>query len=227
MHNICENCGCSHDGSYGSGRFCSSKCARGFSTKSKRTEINKKVSTALFGRHYIQGSRTYIYVLPRYCKHCGIQLGRRNRSGYCQHCVRSCSPVFNSVEYKEKIRQSQLRLVANGMHNGWKSRNIKSYAEKFFETVLCNNRIAYERERSVGKYFLDFVIGDIDLEIDGKQHQYADRKQSDIVRDAYLRSKGFFVYRIKWNEINSDAGKDMMKAKIDLFLDFVDRFANV
>ncbi|MFW5988461.1 MAG: HNH endonuclease signature motif containing protein [bacterium] len=45
----CENCGNEHDGSYGSGRFCSSKCARGFSTKSKRKEINEKVSKSLRG----------------------------------------------------------------------------------------------------------------------------------------------------------------------------------
>jgi hypothetical protein len=37
----CENCGEDHDGSYGSGRFCSIKCARGFSTKEKRKEIIK------------------------------------------------------------------------------------------------------------------------------------------------------------------------------------------
>jgi very-short-patch-repair endonuclease len=117
-----------------------------------------------------------------------------------------------------------MRLIAAGTHKGWKSRNIKSYAERFFETVLNNNHISYERERYVGKYFLDFVIGDIDLEIDGKQHQYADRKQSDQVRDEYLRSQGYFVYRIKWNEINSVSGKEMMKDKIDLFLDFVDKF---
>ena len=30
---ICENCGKEHDGSYGSGRFCSKSCARSFSTK--------------------------------------------------------------------------------------------------------------------------------------------------------------------------------------------------
>ena len=47
---ICENCNQEHDGSYGSGRFCSSKCARGFSTKLKREEINKKVSNQLKGR---------------------------------------------------------------------------------------------------------------------------------------------------------------------------------
>jgi 5-methylcytosine-specific restriction endonuclease McrA len=47
---ICENCGIDHDGSFGSGRFCSSKCARSFSTKNKRHEINKKVSASLTGR---------------------------------------------------------------------------------------------------------------------------------------------------------------------------------
>lgn len=47
---ICENCKTKHDGSYGSGRFCSCKCARGFSTKAKRKEINKKVSKSLKGK---------------------------------------------------------------------------------------------------------------------------------------------------------------------------------
>jgi len=45
--NTCENCEKSHDGTYGSGRFCSTKCSRGFSTKAKRKEINEKVSSKL------------------------------------------------------------------------------------------------------------------------------------------------------------------------------------
>lgn len=36
----CENCGDEHDGFYKSGRFCSEKCTKGFSTKAKRKEIN-------------------------------------------------------------------------------------------------------------------------------------------------------------------------------------------
>jgi Zn finger protein HypA/HybF involved in hydrogenase expression len=40
----CENCSNEHDGKYGSGRFCESKCARGFSTKALRHIINEKVS---------------------------------------------------------------------------------------------------------------------------------------------------------------------------------------
>jgi len=42
---------------------------------------------------------------------------------------------------------------------------------------------------------------------------YTDRKESDLARDEYLRKCGYFVYRIKWNEINSIAGKAMMKDK--------------
>ena len=33
---------------------------------------------------------------------------------------------------------------------------------------------------------------------------YEDRKESDIRRDIYIKSLGIEVYRIEWNEINSD-----------------------
>lgn len=48
--NYCENCNKLHNGKYGSGRFCGAYCARGYSTKFKRKEINKKVSNTLKGR---------------------------------------------------------------------------------------------------------------------------------------------------------------------------------
>lgn len=44
---ICEYCNSEHDGLYGSGRFCCERCARGFASKKKRKEINKKVSQSL------------------------------------------------------------------------------------------------------------------------------------------------------------------------------------
>jgi hypothetical protein len=45
----CERCKKDHDGSYGSGRFCSAFCARGFATAEKREEISAKVSRTLVG----------------------------------------------------------------------------------------------------------------------------------------------------------------------------------
>ena len=46
----CENCENEHTGDYGTGRFCSAKCARGFSTKNKRDAINICVSKKLKGK---------------------------------------------------------------------------------------------------------------------------------------------------------------------------------
>ena len=47
---ICENCGVNHEGNYGSGRFCNDKCAKSFSTKQKRKEIN--IDTHAFPRPF-------------------------------------------------------------------------------------------------------------------------------------------------------------------------------
>lgn len=125
-------------------------------------------------------------------------------------------------------------MLNNGTFNGWKSRNVKSYAEIFWEKVLNNNNIEFEREvpvkkdNNINNYFLDFKIvsGEkiLDLEIDGKQHLYEERAKSDEVRDNYLRSLNYIVYRISWNEINTESGKLAMKKKIDDFLDFYIKF---
>lgn len=47
---ICEGCGKKHSGEYGSGRFCSASCARGYATRARREEINSRVSAKLRGR---------------------------------------------------------------------------------------------------------------------------------------------------------------------------------
>ena len=67
----CENCNKNHSGSYASGRFCSEKCARSYATKSKRKEINKKVSKILSKKNYDpwnKGKRKERYV--KLCKFC-------------------------------------------------------------------------------------------------------------------------------------------------------------
>lgn len=46
----CEICDNEHDGSYGSGRFCSMRCARRFSTLLKRKEISIKISKSMKGK---------------------------------------------------------------------------------------------------------------------------------------------------------------------------------
>jgi hypothetical protein len=78
--NQCEKCKGKHDCSYGSGRFCSSKCARSFSTKNSRSDINKKVSQKLKGKvfrvykdKFTKESKSNKKEKEIYCKHCGSQ----------------------------------------------------------------------------------------------------------------------------------------------------------
>ena len=144
------------------------------------------------------------------------------------------SVIESSGLINDKIHKSKQiinNLIKEGKFKGWQSRNITSYPEKFWKEVLDNNDIKYEfnfpikQDNNLYNYFLDFYINinnrKIDLEIDGKQHKYTNRQESDIKRDIYIKSKGIEVYRIEWNEINSDKGKLLMKEKINKFLEYL------
>ncbi len=87
----CENnCGKEHNGEYGSGRFCSDKCARSFSTKSKRKEINKKVSQSLKGYRTIPGGK--IKLCDYGCKQpANFQLN--NGKWCCEDSYNKCSAI--------------------------------------------------------------------------------------------------------------------------------------
>lgn len=208
---ICENCNKEHDGSYGSGRFCSSKCARCFSSRAKRKEINEKVSLKL------KKNPDY------FCEDCGKKLSKKTITGYCSDCYLTKYNKIFSAETRAKISKANKGRPRWNIH-----RNQISYAERFWKKVLENNKIDFKREVAIKQldgqhcYFLDFVIGNVDLEIDGKQHKDEDRKISDSKRDEYLSSLGFKIYRIEWNEINSESGKLLMKEKIRNFLIFMD-----
>lgn len=66
---ICENCEKEYLIIYGSGRFCCEKCARSFSTKNKRLEINKAVSEKLKGKKFdLKNNTNKRYTLKRKIK---------------------------------------------------------------------------------------------------------------------------------------------------------------
>lgn len=123
------------------------------------------------------------------------------------------------------------RRIQNGTHVGWQIRPIESYPEKFFKSVLEQNGIPYEFNKPIKKidlgldsiscYFLDFYLPEknIDLEIDGKQHKYQERKEHDKIRDEHL-SKLFKIYRIEWKSINNEEGKIYIQREIQKFIKF-------
>lgn len=231
----CQKCGKSVFEKFGSGKFCSRACANSRKFSSETNEKRRISNKRAFERN------------PELRKKCSDNAKKLNASrDYSSMKGRHLSEETkskisaalvgrrHSEETKQKCCEAQLERVRNGTHKGWQNRNITSYAEKFWTRVLDNNGVSYKRELTVkysngpnDHYFLDFYIESngrkIDLEIDGKQHKYVDRAEHDRARDERLSNLGYVVYRIDWNEINSEEGKLRMKEKIDKFLDFLNK----
>ena len=114
---ICETCGKNHNGNYGSGRFCDEKCARSFSTKNKRNDINKKLSQKtkkLWEEGVYDSSRKKgITKIPRKCVGCGdtFNVESWRPTKYCglecayQHKERR---IKQSETTKQKYREGKL-----------------------------------------------------------------------------------------------------------------------
>lgn len=221
-------------------KFCNSSCAAKYNNKGRIVSDSQKekVSKSLRERYSKLNNTTieeryFNLVKPdeksklKY-KHICIICGNEfySSSKYSNHCSSKC--IGEDPDIKQKLRDKVQERKENGTFSGWQSRNITSYPEQFWINVLNNNEIPFIREDfTTKKYFLDFLISKngkkIDLEIDGKQHKYEDRKYHDKERDKYLQQLGYIVYRVEWNSINNEKGKVLMKSKIDDFLDFYNK----
>lgn len=252
VEKICPFCGRKFKALKNEKTFCSKECSGKFSGNKSRKiseKQRKKISEGVkkyFNDHPEAREKSYYLMqdlnnkrygnnddkpyekIEKHCKVCGIKISKSNKTMMCRHCLDTTEEGSSIRSRLGKI--SYLKVLNEGRFVGWKSKNITSYAEKFWIKVLNTNNIQFKKEFSVKKddslgcYFLDFLIikngVNIDLEIDGKQHLYPDRKIHDESRDKYLSEKGYKIYRILWNEISSDKGKVEMKSKIEKFLSF-------
>ncbi|GJQ44081.1 MAG: hypothetical protein JETCAE03_35790 [Ignavibacteriaceae bacterium] len=135
------------------------------------------------------------------------------------------------VKYK-KLSNAMKKAHKEGRHPGWAHINLnkerKSYPEKFIFDVFTNNKI-FEKytvveKLPVNKYFLDFAIIDLklDIEIDGEQHyRNEDSIKHDKIRNEFLLTKGWKIYRINWKEFNKKK-----KENINKLLDYIDNIHN-
>lgn len=240
---ICPICFVEFETTENGKKTCSSSCSNSYYQhgknnpdfdKEKYEERYKKVSNTLKEKHLEPWNKGIItdYGTNKICLECKVEFkSKKNNQVYC-----SINCMHKSPDYKQKLRDSVRERIKNGTHKGWQSRNIESYPEKFFKKVLKNNGIEYETNKTIikkdyniegnGNYFLDFYIkeGNIDLEIDGKQHDY--RVEHDIKRDDNL-SKHFNIYRIKWKSINNETGKQYIKKEIEKFIKYYNKMKNL
>jgi hypothetical protein len=169
---ICENCENSHDGNYGSGRFCSLKCSRGFSTKNNRAKINEKISNSLRK-----------FSLIRKCKICEAEfVSKKSTTKTCKS--KECRAINRSLCMTGiKSKSGELRKKGSGglRDGGGKSKvyeYISSHNEKMFlnseELVIANllddlkttwNRnkhgFEYEENGKIRKFYPDFYVDEL------------------------------------------------------------------
>ena len=223
--NICVICGSNVPYDRKDTYTCCKKCCHIKANKERgprSDETKQKISLSIKQTVKLKYELTTKY---RNCVICGkifeqprLKSGRLSRTKVCSNECHLQLKILNG-------KQTYKKLKSEGRFKGWQSRNITSYPEQFWKQVLENNDISYKFNYKFDKYFLDFYIEiddrKIDLEIDGKQHKYQERLESDKTRDEFVKSQNIEVYRIDWNEINSDEGKNIMKNKIDKFLDYI------
>lgn len=221
-------------------RFCSSQCANSHPwvkektkefvcidcgvkiIRSNRSNPKKVRCDECKKKHKIQRSLSNDSN-KRICVICGKEFyPKLIKGGFSKSktCSEECARKWRS----DNSKKSYLKLIHEDRFKGWMSRSQISYAEQFWIKVLNNNNISFIHEYKVDKYFLDFYIEKngkkLDLEIDGKQHLYPERVEADIIRDIFLKERGYIVYRIPWNKMHNDEDCKITKEKINKFLEF-------
>ena len=182
MERLCKNCeskpGVKYS-KYSSGDFCSIECAKAYSTKNKRNEINLKVSKTLKGR-------TTALLINKICPNCSKEFFVKKKHKNQKCCSVVCSRSLDS--YKENVSQfrkelcskidERLRLREIGRKGGFGKKGYTNrgiyYQSTFEKSVfeyLDEKNINYVPHLSIpnSSKITDVYLSDLDLwvELDG------------------------------------------------------------
>jgi ribosomal protein S27AE len=228
IERLCPVCGdtfLTKSGGKQSSLHCSHKCSN--SDRKHTDETKNKIKMSI--RKYVIRSNKHINSEREIvCEFCGNK--KITKKSNQRFCSGKCSihSIKDTPEFRKKISDGIKKAIKEGRFKGWgihKKGQQPSYPEKFFMGVLDSRNIPYKYDEHVGKYHIDFAIKDkmVALEIDGGQHKEKALKYRDDKKDLYLTENGWKVYRIPWKSINSEAGKQYIKNKIDGFVEFYNK----
>lgn len=195
----CENCQQEHNGEYGSGRFCSVKCARGFSTKANRKEISEKVSKCLSGRKI--GTWTWKDYNLKYkktrnnvkyvCKNCN-KIFEDYPSSKRIFCSRKCQASHNGKKRCENLKE-KCRLRDIGRKGGFGKKGKTKFGRNFYSKLeetcfdwLDENNIQFIAHKclpnssKISDVYLEHF--DIWIELDGINRE----KKKDYFKNGYI-----------------------------------------
>ena len=191
----CEYCNQEHDGSFGSGRFCSNKCARGYSTSKKRAEINRKISETI-----VNNSITNYYKNPKICCIC-------NNTIPYKHKKRStCSDECKEIRKKQQfVERSILGGLASAKAQQKRSKNEVDFCtkcEEYFgkENVLHNEPLfnGWDADIILLQYKLAILWnGPWHYRKVTKSHNLAQVQNRDKLKINEIKNCGYTEYIIK------------------------------
>lgn len=154
---MCENCGKEHDGSFASGRFCSRKCSRAFSTKFNREEVNKKVSETFKNKPLIEvkckkcGEITYskFKIVNKLCNICKEELGYNKtickrcgaKKGECKH-PDLCKKHIGLIKSLEKYFGFDMNSLGSERYYEELSRIKRLLENEYYDNEMSMNDIA-------------------------------------------------------------------------------------
>ena len=228
--NSCENCECGHTGEYRSGRFCSLKCARSFSTKNKRSKINEKISSSLKG----SGNNSVVNCC-KYCKESFTVSWNKRKQVYCS---RSCSSkdlgwkkahsTISSNRWSEINKRSYKEgknYVAGGTTKWYSYTTIDNKeirVQGSYELRMCKILDYWKKEKRI----IDWEYTNDRIEYlgsNGKLHNYLlDFKIFDYGKSVwYIEVKGFIQKEdnLKWKAAKEQniKLKIFQKSELELF----------
>lgn len=171
---LCGRDGCNNSLNYTQAKdgvkFCCRSCSNAAVKRLASEESRLKVSEALSKPPKTEWK----------CSQCQSLFTSLTKKTTCgEECYRAAK-ILSGRRAAETMRR-------NGTFSGWHNRRFEpSYPERYFMSVFENEGIGgWEREKKVGRWFIDFAFPSkmLAVEIDGSQHEGADRKRRDTEKD--------------------------------------------
>lgn len=198
---ICERCGKEHDGSFGSGRFCSRACAN---TRNHSDATKAKIGKALSDKFE-----------KVYCSICGKQINYHSKTKLCVDCL-------NHTDFGKTVKTEIMKFAAIGKHWGGYRKGSGRGKHGWYKGYYCDS----SWELAYVVYNLDHNISFIrneelfPYEFNGEQHSY---KPDFIEGDTYVEIKGYNTeqWEAKRNQFQKPL-KVLYKKDIELYLAYVE-----
>lgn len=215
---ICEHCGKDHDGSYGSGRFCSEHCAKSYGVKHThdwkcchcdfiaRTRDKLRQHNKI--NHPQFANKGWAKCLTKdTCKSISNAVNKLHQRYETGDLINPFKGKYHSDEVKQKISESMRKAHFEGRASTWIGRRKKSYAEQswfnIFEKEFGINGFRNNYYPHCHGYWLDFAWPEkkIYFEVDGETHFTNEGIEKDKIRTERLAEAGWkLIGRCNWSE---------------------------